>query len=161
MKRFFLISALLSISSSGFSQAIARQSINTLGGSVLINNIIIEQTVGQPYQSKVIETDDIEVRPGFIQSRFFVIKELSDKKVIDINLFPNPATESFTVMADEVFEEVTIQISEVTGNVLKHITIKDFQNRKINCSKWSNGTYFITILTKDGRRSNSKLVISK
>lgn len=161
MKRFFLISALLSISASGFSQAIARQSINTLGGSALINNIIIEQTVGQPYQSKVIETDDIEVRPGFIQSRFFVIKELSDKKVIDINLFPNPATESFTVMADEVFEEVTIQVSEVTGNVLKYITIKDFQNRKINCSNWSNGTYFITILTKDGRRSNSKLVISK
>lgn len=159
--KFILTLTVLTISTMAFSQAISRQSINSLGASTIINNVIIEQSVGQPYQSAIIESDDLQVRPGFIQSRFYNIKELMDDKEIDITVFPNPATESFTVKTDEHFDEVTIQVSGVTGNVLEHITLKDFQNKQINCSGWSNGTYFITVLTNDGRRNNSKLIITK
>lgn len=161
MKKIFLITTLLTVSVAGFSQAIARQSINTLGGSNTVNNILIEQTVGQPYQTVVIESDKLQVRPGFIQSRSLNIKGQEDNKDINITVFPNPASESFAIKGDEHFDEVTIQVTEVTGNVLEQLSIKDFQKKEINCANWSNGTYFITIITNDGRRSNSKLIITK
>lgn len=160
MKNIIIIALILILSSVGFSQGIARQSINSIGGSYSVGNTLIQSSVGQPYQTQVND-GSTEVRPGFIQSNSMRIENIAEETDIDMTVYPNPAIESFTIQSDEDYEDVSIQVVASTGEVIELINVKDFREHNINCSSWKNGTYFITVLTKDGKRNNSKLIITK
>lgn len=161
MKQVFLITLLISFSTSGFSQAIVRQSINTLSGSNLVQKSVIEQTIGQPYQPEQSNLEGLHIRSGFIQSPSMNVSGEQIEKDVKVNLYPNPTSNKFTVEAEENLGNVTIQISEITGNIMEILSLSDFQDKQFDCSTWSNGAYFISIITEDGKRSNSKLIISK
>lgn len=161
MKNTLIIVLIFSLSSVGFSQGIARQSINSMGGSSTINNTLVESSVGQPYQTEINKESSIVVRPGFIQPRTMNIEQIKSETTIDLTIYPNPTTESFTISSDESIESAKIHIMDAAGNLVNEINLEQFRSHSVDCSTWNNGSYFITTLTDDGRKNNSKLLITK
>jgi hypothetical protein len=158
--KYTMIAFLLLISGVSFSQAIARQSINSLGGSHQIQGVRIDQSVGQPHSTTTEKTENIIVQQGFIQPRTFFVEPLNDA-TINILIFPNPTTEQFSIRTEENIASASIQIVDLTGKIVKEINLTEFRNHTIDCTTWGNGTYIVSFVTNDGRKNNSKLIISK
>lgn len=161
MKHFFI--CIITISFSGYSvgQAVVRQSINAYGGSSEINNILIEQSAGQPHQTETIEDAEVKVRPGFIQSRTFNVEIDEESNSLSGKLYPNPARESFKLELDESVENANILISDATGVIVEQIEAKDFREQFFDSSSWETGTYFISLVTAEGKVFKSKLIITQ
>lgn len=160
--KYIILSLTVIVTSFSFSQTtIARQSINSIGGSHTIEGVRIEQSIGQPHQTKVEQGEQVTLQPGFIQPRTFFIESISNELTVPLTIYPNPATESFTLRAEENIEVAQLFISDLAGNKLEEIQLTDFRSHKVNCSEWSNGTYIISFVTSNGRKNNSKLIITK
>jgi len=158
-----LILYLLIITFSGYSsgQAVVRQSVNAYGGSSQINNILIEQSAGQPHQTETVEDAKVKVRPGFIQSRTFNVEVDEESNSLAGKVYPNPAKESFRLELDETVENANITISDATGAVVERIDAKDFREHLFESSSWETGTYFISLTTTEGKVFKSKLIITQ
>lgn len=157
----YLMILTLFLSSVGYAQSIKRQSINTTGTSVHQSNHIVQQTVGQPYNTEVSNHTDFSIRPGFIQSSTMRIEALENNTVIAINIFPNPAVQQVTLRAEDLIENVSISVHDAMGKTIHIDKLTEMNEYVINCSTWTNGTYYITTITEDGRKNNAKLIISK
>ena len=75
-----------------------------------------------------------------------------------VSLFPNPASESVTVVAEKNIKELTL--SELSGKTLRKL----FPNNKqavLTIRELPTGIYFIMLLTADGRRTVKKLEVNK
>jgi hypothetical protein len=151
------------MSCSGYSagQAVVRQSINAYGGSSEVNNVLIEQSAGQPHQTETIEDAEVKVRPGFIQSRTFNVEIEKESNTLEGTVYPNPARESFKLELDESVEDANILISDATGVVVERIVIKDFREHLFDSSNWKAGTYFISLVSSEGKIFKSKLIITQ
>lgn len=68
-----------------FAQGVKRQSIGTLGGSVSVDNVTIQSTVGQASITTTDYTETNGVRNGFIQPFRSVV--LSDLKQLLVNIY--------------------------------------------------------------------------
>lgn len=163
MKTIIILLIAFGLSSLAYSQGVARQSINTLGSSSTVNGINYQQAVGQPYQTQTGSLSSSDVRPGFIQSSSMKIESIVNEtdRDINMNVYPNPAKESFTVQSDENYENVSIRVVNSIGEVVEQLNVKDFRTHNVNCSSWQNGTYFITVMNEKGEKSTSKLIITK
>lgn len=158
-----LILCLITITFSAYSsgQAVIRQSINAYGGSSQINNILIEQSAGQPHQTETIEDAEVKVRPGFIQSRTFNVEVDEESNSLEGKVYPNPARENFKLELDESVEDASILISDATGVIVEKIEAKDFREQLFDSSSWEAGTYFISLITTEGKVFKSKLIITQ
>ncbi|MDX1652185.1 MAG: T9SS type A sorting domain-containing protein [Brumimicrobium sp.] len=143
-----------------FGQTISRQSINAYGGSSQSGKVLIEQSVGQPHQTKTEPDAEVEIRPGFIQSRTFHVEILSENS-IEGKVYPNPAREFFKVETMESLDVAEISITKTTGELIKVIKSENFREQSFDCSEWATGTYFLILRDNKGRTFKSKLIISK
>lgn len=158
--KYILTLTVLAITSMAFSQAIIRQSINAYGGSAKIkNSILIEQSVGQPHQTETEEGSN-NVRPGFIQSRTFNIA-VDDNNNLEGIIYPNPATETFKIELEEELDNAKVQITNSMGKVIESRNYEGFYHENFDSSQWKSGTYFISVISKDGRAFKSRLIILK
>jgi hypothetical protein len=73
-----------------------------------------------------------------------------------VSVYPNPATENFTVKVSSA-KEVLINIYDVTGKAVRTYNVNNDQ-LIINRDGLRSGLYFITVLS-EGRKYTSKLVI--
>jgi PKD repeat protein len=64
-----------------------------------------------------------------------------------INVFPNPTHQHWMIYSS-VFENVSIQITDVSGRIISEFELNSIYTR-IDASKWSNGVYFLKTLEKD------------
>lgn len=151
------------MSCSGYSagQAVVRQSVNAYGGSSKINNVLIEQSAGQPHQTETIEDAEVKVRPGFIQSRTFNVEIEKESNTLAGKVYPNPARESFKLELDESVEDANILISDAAGVIVERIDVTDFREHLFDSSSWKTGTYFISLVSTEGKVFKSKLIITK
>lgn len=91
--------------------------------------------------------------------REIVISTVSTSDIEDLkfNVYPNPATDYFTIESNVSLLDVTIL--SITGQKIVKHTIKS-QDR-IHTSNLLDGTYFIKIETKDNRVGYQKLIIMR
>lgn len=101
----------------------------------------------------------------FVNRNNFVLQSLSDEGFYcmestddritsnQINLYPNPAQQYFTIET-ELPDFNEILITEITGKIILSEEWKEGNQKTIQISDWSNGTYFV-------RLSNSEQSITK
>ena len=82
----------------------------------------------------------------------------------NIRLYPNPASSTLKVKINfNKLSEYSIQITNVTGNIIYRNTVSDrifSETIQLNLDDFSNGIYFLSVLTVDGIIS-SKFLIQK
>lgn len=145
----------------GFSQEITRQSIGAYGGSSTIQNVLIEQSVGQSQTVQSDSESDGKFRPGFIQSRTFRVEETETTDLISGVVYPNPTNYSFRIELDEWVKSADLIITSADGNVIAQRKIRDSNEWFYDASSWKNGVYFITLQTNEGQVFKRRLIITK
>lgn len=95
----------------------------------------------------------------FVDSTFTSVKDI--KGNTQISLLPNPATSSFSVMANMDEQAISgISISDLTGRSVKEIAAGE-DTKNINVSSLSNGLYLVGIKMADGSIATRKLAIKR
>lgn len=119
---------------------------------------LIQQTVGQPYSTTTRYEDNITYRPGFQQPIFKVNLIHS---TINMDVYPNPATNWVTLNSSKTLLNVHIQVVDITGKLIVEEKLDEFKTYTINCQEWGNGMYVISLADDTNNSYSSKLVILK
>lgn len=81
----------------------------------------------------------------------FTVGINNQKEFTAIDIFPNPSSNIFNVqITDEYLGETTLQVVDELGRILLNNTImkdKEMLNCKVDLSEYSNGVYFIKVLS--------------
>lgn len=95
---------------------------------------------------------------GTSEYTFSTITGITDEgNLNEINIYPNPATNSFTLTFDEI-NNSSIQIFNLSGQVI-YSNKMNSKTLEIDTQKWNPGIYFLQLRTSDGKFTTKKLVI--
>ena len=157
-----LLVVLASINHKSMAQSIKRQTIGSLGSSTQTTDLYLSQTVGQPYFTHTYAGNNFSISPGFQQSMSSLIKgEVLEESFATISVFPNPATNHATMVFSELVEQASIRIVDLSGQVVLHDVLTKSNQYHFDCSNWSKGIYFVSLLSpKDQQLYTSKIIIS-
>jgi len=160
--KFFLI-IFVCITGSIQAQSIKRQCISSYGNSKAVNGTAYMQTVGQPFNTNASYESNTTILLGFQQPVVFKVEKLKSftPKIINLSVYPNPATFKVTIQSEELIENSSIQVTDIIGKVIMTDNANQFQLYELNCETWTNGIYFITISDKYQNKSSLKLIINK
>jgi hypothetical protein len=125
-------------------QSISRQSISSFGTTGSIGGIYLDQTVGQPYDTKTYQQNDFRLNPGFQQ--FYALKQEVQLtgNMSAMEIFPNPARDEIFIRSTIPAKDVRITIVDSNGRVLFENTYDDFLQERIACGRWAPGLYAVT-----------------
>lgn len=165
IKRTPVIYLIILMAFPGFIQAqsIKRQCVSSYGSTEITDNVRIEQTAGQSFNT-VTETETKSVVfQGFQQPVVFKTEKTDSEglKTIDLEMYPNPAEYSVTIETGELIKDSDIRVSDIYGKLIFEAEVHDLQTYILECTGWSNGTYLITVSDNNQRESSYKLLISK
>lgn len=77
---------------------------------------------------------------------------------VNVNIFPNPATDFCWIHTSQLLNEVKLSIMDVTGKLVKEIYFDSFLQQQIDLSGIAPGTYLIRINTPQ-RVNTSSLIV--
>ncbi len=140
------------------AQTLQRQCVGSGGTYMFTEGTLIQQTVGQPYATNTNYTDDISYRPGF-QQPVFKINPI--RTTINLDVYPNPATNWVTMKSSKTLTNVTLHVVDITGKLLINEYIDKFKTYTFNCEEWKNGIYVISLADAQNNSYSSKLIILK
>lgn len=95
---------------------------------------------------------------------FFIVEfstdftSLSSQFISELSVFPNPAQSNFSITVSNNISN--IEICNVLGELIYSTSISN-QHVNIDCSKWSNGLYFIRTFDGNNLVKTQKLIVSK
>jgi hypothetical protein len=82
--------------------------------------------------------------------------------VDDINLFPNPASDYFTLSTQGNYTKAEVVIYSVQGALISKQTLPLTNNTRVDLEGLSNGLYSVLLTNADGKiLGKKKLVIAK
>ena len=96
--------------------------------------------------------------PNFIDSYYYDLQTTSvsiDENNFSFDLYPNPASSSFTLKSDVAIHAICI--CSITGAVLKNIDSNAFST-EIDVTDLSSGTYFVIVDSEKGRNIKELIV---
>ena len=140
------------------AQSVRRQSIGTIGTTYHGDQLTIQQSVGQAYQTQAYYKGNAEVLPGFIQPSGYALSFVSPIVDIQIGLYPNPATDVVSFITDKNLEDLTIEVFNRTGKLIYREMINSLAYYKLNCSQWASGFYLLHLKDKPGNMYRAKLI---
>ena len=86
------------------------------------------------------------------------VHEIIDGEEIGFNIYPNPAQNDITVMAD--VELTYVSIYNLAGQQMDEIN-QIFQSTNLNVNQLPNGMYFIKAITSDSKVVTQKVIVKK
>jgi hypothetical protein len=159
MKKISYLLLLISISQSAISQKIIRQSINCLGLSYFSGSTyLIQQSIGQSSNTTIFYNEKSCVRQGFLQP--LNIDNITNSQHISINLtvFPNPASDNFTIGISGSDNTFTFNITDILGQTILTSEITENNEQIINSTGWNKGVYFINIYSGEKLEAIKKII---
>ena len=139
----------------GLSQSIRRQTIAPSVGSRSGNGVNVSQTIGQPYQTRTIQSDGFSYRPGFQQPVFST--ELINA-TIKVTVIPNPALLSFFIDCSDTLINAELSCYDEAGRLIFAEHIETFKKHEVQCTNWSNRAYLVTVTDKKNNLVTTKLI---
>ncbi|MCV9387151.1 T9SS type A sorting domain-containing protein [Reichenbachiella ulvae] len=154
---------LLLVSSGLQAQSIKRQTISSASASTQTGDLIVRQTVGQPYQTQTSTVDGLHVRPGFEQPNTFNVtyKAISSDFEFNVSLYPNPASSQITLASDRGLDYADVRVLDINGHLIYQEAFDGFKGAEISCSEWRQGVYFLIVRNSSNQKHTSKLIITK
>lgn len=152
MKKIITIVPLLMISSCMFAQE-ANQNTLSSGGDYKENtNGSVSWTLGEIATESY---NDNKLAQGFQQGWLQVTTSLENEE-INISCFPNPTTSYITLKMDDSEKELKYILYTANGSMLESDRIDE--SKEINFTKYSSGSYIISILTPDGKEKQFTII---
>ncbi|MCX7728996.1 MAG: T9SS type A sorting domain-containing protein, partial [Bacteroidia bacterium] len=74
-----------------------------------------------------------------------------------LKIYPNPVSKDLNIEISANESIRSIEFFDITGSLQK--TINNVNNNTINCSDFSDGIYFIRVLTDKGKVINEKVMV--
>lgn len=85
----------------------------------------------------------------------------SVKNTADFSVYPNPSKGSIFVMSNGLSSNVTVNVINAMGQVVKTSTFSTLTNEKIDLSNQAAGTYTVQFITDKGVSTKSVVIASK
>ena len=131
----------------------------TLNGDAItydLTNLIPEQS----YQFKARATTASGVTYGLIETFTTLGLIEVERKEISITIYPNPTNSTSNLKIDNLYGNIMIRITDVSGRVLQKIeeNVNNGYETQIDLSNYSKGVYFINITTDKTQRTE-KLIL--
>jgi len=146
------------------AQSVKRQSISCVGATLLDEGSVVQQTVGQPYNTFAFYENEISVLQGFQQPSLFKVEKITPpeyRKNLKVNVYPNPASYVVTIQGEEIIKNVIVRVTDMEGRLIIARHVPEFQVYSLNCETWANGTYIITLNDENRNMTSLKLIINK
>jgi hypothetical protein len=141
------------------AQSIQRQTISSTGGYFTSYGHLIRQTIGQPYNTKTSNQNNISYRPGFQQPVFQIEILLSNLK---LTIFPNPSSDFVNIESSVVLRGVKLDVFDNLGQLVFTSNFETLKSYKLNCTSYSSGVYIINIKSIADKKSlSAKLIINR
>jgi hypothetical protein len=138
-----------------YSQSLKRQTTSSSGNLIRGNNITIQQTIGQPFSTQTSYSNNISFRPGFQQPIFKI--ETIDASIF-LKVFPNPASKYIKITSTTPFYEVDILIIQSDGKIVYKEHLAELTTTQIDCERWSDGMYTLSITDKKKLTYSAKVI---
>ena len=154
---------LLFVISESKAQSVQRQVVASAGSEMNDNGVLVQQTIGQAYSTTAFYSSKLACRPGFQQAPVSIsLKVLENTfQTLKLMVYPNPAANNVTIKSTENIDEAMLKVVDVTGKVILAKKINEMDSHNINCDKWANGLYFITLSDNQNKIYSSELIINK
>lgn len=143
------------------AQSLKRQTTSSLSSTGKIGDIVVHQTIGQPYFTRGHNGNNTIVRPGFEQPLNYKLNIKSSSSNLDLSVYPNPATSSITIKSTNQISNTLIHITDLNGRLIAEEEVSAFQTHVINCENWNNGSYIIRVIDDQKNNYSSMIVINK
>jgi ELWxxDGT repeat protein len=65
-------------------------------------------------------------------------------------IYPNPTTNHLHIDFGKFYSELTLEIHNINGQLIERKNLQSIQKHNLNVSYWSEGLYFISVISKDG-----------
>ena len=134
------------LGSEALSTGLSAGNVTTLEGS----DVVVNLTGGVFINDAEVTLADVDVDNGVVH----VINKVLDpataslnENTIEVNLYPNPATEFITVAADKEIESITVV--SLSGAVLKTINVTS-EEMNIDVTDLASGQYLLVVNTAAG-----------
>lgn len=75
----------------------------------------------------------------------------------DVEIYPNPASETFSVRLPSKYGELSLMMTDITGKIIKTSSV--ISGQEISVSEIPAGCYFIIVSDKNGVAGRNKLII--
>lgn len=106
----------------------------------------------------------VVAKPGELPFRYQYIMEfvygslgVEDVVVKDVDVYPNPAKSVINVYAENLSK---VSVYNSVGQLI-YTQVADTDNVIINVESWTNGLYFVNMVTKSGVKSSQKVIVNK
>ena len=98
----------------------------------------------------------LRIEDGASSLRQSALTNFTQTPSIEINLYPNPAKDEFTVSSSELINN--IEIFDLSGKIIERLNIA-FNQKSISITNYKNGFYFVDVHLQDGKKKQFKLGI--
>ncbi len=138
----------------------SQELIGSAGRTDSIANAEVSWSVGET----VVTTGSVanfDLTQGYIQPSFTLvsIKEESSLNDFQVDLFPNPAIQEFTInLSRNVSRELLMTITDVLGKKIQEQRI-EYPSQTFNVSELKPATYYVTIYSQDNQYSKQLKLI--
>jgi hypothetical protein len=138
-----IFSFLISLNVSTFSQEINQNVIATDGGFAENNKYSITYTIGEVIAEYQRDTTlNVDLTQGFNQSYISFVSVQDHLIDVDIDVYPNPAVNFLNVSINSIYDELTLDIFDISGKLITHKNIQE-KNFKVGFSSLAAGTYLM------------------
>lgn len=141
--KIIIISIISSLSLTCYSQSIDRNIYNSASGSIHLDDINIEYSIGETI-TNTITTNETELTQGFIQP--IIIKKIQHETVanMDCVVYPNP-TQNYIIIKPQQPLNANIKIYDNTGKIIINQHCKIIDTYEIDLSSMVTGVYFMIV----------------
>jgi hypothetical protein len=127
------------------------------------HGLLIKLATEQPYRAMVFGSSDNEnpeLRPKIEITYESTLSYDSDESESELELFPNPASETFHVRGKEL-NGGELRIYDLNGRLIESYKQLSDELLEINIAHLANGSYLVQLIYSTGISSNHTLVIAR
>lgn len=147
MIRYFAFSIILLISLENSAQSIGPSVISSSGETSIINELVVNWTIGEVVTGTVELNGRFKVNQGLHQSTLIITALEEDFLMNQVRIFPNPTADYITISIDQN-EIKYINLFDLQGNLLEEQQYESTnQPHKIDLTQYKEGVYILTINT--------------
>ena len=146
MKKVFLISYCLLLSSYIFGQSVNQKVFATSGQSVGQ----FAYTIGEPLVNTLVSNRTIT--QGFHQTRLTVVSTENTLDLVSVKLLPNPTSDFIALTVEGYDKSLHLQILDMQGHIISEEVFIYTEN--CNVTNLPQGTYIVIVTTSDNKIVN-------
>lgn len=154
--KYIIASLLIGVALVGNAQVVERDVVSSSGDTYSNGSGELSITIGEVVTGTVSDgTNDLT--QGFHQTKI-TVTNIEDHLIdLEMNVFPNPTSETVTIKLKELENNLSLTIYTVEGKILLNQEINALET-KLNLVSFAKGAYFINVVKAEKRIKTYKIL---